>query len=184
MPSATILTQSDRELANIFKEWIRHGNESPQLLCHFLEYKYTGENLKLSRLVAKDQAMAAQMMKVEKRSKFMLLLATFEYMRSGGYEDYESAPIDDEFDSHTKLTKVVDVEGQQAATDVRVDESQLVQRMDFDDEEASGADFRGHTGNAGAEKPLWYRKAVSSQKPKVDTTLSLWRLTFCYRYWS
>lgn len=116
----------------------------------------------MSRLVGGDQSLLHQVIRAAERSDFALFLATFEYMLHGGCNDYASAGIHEQYGTHTKLQKMVDLEGNTAATDVDIDKDQIVQDVDFASEEPDDEDFQGHTGNAGVEKTLWYRKVVGS----------------------
>ena len=163
LPSAEILTQSDRDFAHIPRRWNTHYDDTPNFLCHFLEHKYTEESLRLSRLVGKDQAIVTQAARVTERTNHAVLyLATFEHMRSGPCDDDDpNADIEDVFQSHTKLKKLVRLNGSEVAKDVDIDETDMVMQMAFEEQEPDDENFQGHTGNAGAEKTLWYRKAVS-----------------------
>jgi hypothetical protein len=119
----------------------------------------------MSRLVGTDQAMANQVLQAANNSDMTLFLATFEHMRYGTCEDYwaksnTDAGIDDEFDNYSKLKKVVDLEGNEVAKNVVVDDGQLVQDVHFREERPDREAFQGYTGNEGAEKTLWYRRAV------------------------
>lgn len=116
----------------------------------------------MSRLVGGDQSLLHQVIRAAERSDFALFLATFEYMLHGGCDDYASAGIHEQYGTHTKLQKMVDLEGNTVATDVDIDKDQIVQDVDFASEEPDDEDFQGHTGNAGVEKTLWYRKVVGS----------------------
>jgi hypothetical protein len=100
------------------------------------------------------------------RSDFTVFLATFEHMRHGGCDDYSGAAIQEEFDSSSELQKMVDLEGNEVAKNVEVNDDHFVEHLDFVDEEADKEDFEGHTGNAGASKTLWYRRTVSSTHKK------------------
>jgi hypothetical protein len=95
-----------------------------------------------------------------------VFLATFEHMRTGLCADYwarssTTAGIDEEYDSYMKLKKVVDLEGNEVGKNAAVDEDQTVQDVHFDDEVPDREHFQGYTGNEGAEKTLWYCRAVS-----------------------
>lgn len=161
LPTASSFSRSDRELAQIFKCWNENAT-TPDFLCHFLDHKYTQDSLRMSRLVGGDQALLHQVIRAADRTDFALFLATFEYMLHGGCEDDSSARIYEQYNSHTKLQKMVDLEGNVVATDVDINEDQIVQDVNFAREEPDDEEFQGHTGNAGAEKTLWYRKVVGS----------------------
>lgn len=134
----------------------------------------------MSRLVGADQTILNQLVTAANRLDFALFLATFEHMRSGGCDDYSGADIQEEFSSESELQKMVDLEGNEVAKNVNVDNSHFVQHMDFVEEEPDKEDFEGHTGNAGAQKTLWYRRTVRPCR----TTLSPIALTYSFRSWS
>ena len=161
LPTASSFTRSDRDLTHIFKCWNENATTS-DLLCHFLDHKYTQDSLRMSRLVGGDQSLLHQFIRAVERSDFALFLATFEYMLHGGCDDYASAGIHEKYNSYTKLQKMVDLEGNAVAMDVDINKDQIVQDMSVALEEPDDEDFQGHTGNAGAEKTLWYRKVVGS----------------------
>jgi hypothetical protein len=116
----------------------------------------------MSRLVGADQTLVNQLLSAANRSEFTLFLATFEHMRHGGCDDYRGAAIEDELDSESELQKMVDLEGNEVAKNVNVENCHFVVDLDFVDEVADKEDFEGHTGNAGAQKTLWYRRTVRS----------------------
>lgn len=163
LPTAEILTQADRDFAQILRRWNTYCDDTPDFLCHFLDHKYTEESLRLSRLVGKDQAIVTQAARVaERTNNAVLYLATFEHMRSGSCDDDNpKADIDEVFNSHTRLQKLVKLDGSEVATDVDINETAMVQTVAFEELDPDDEDYQGHTGNAGAEKTLWYRKAVS-----------------------
>lgn len=117
----------------------------------------------MSRLVGKDQAIVTQAARVAERTdEAVLYLATFEHMRSGSCDDDDpKADIDEVFQSHTKLKKLVKLDGSVVAKNVDIKETDMVQSMPCEELDPDDENFQGHTGNVGAEKTLWYRKAVS-----------------------
>lgn len=95
------------------------------------------------------------------REGFKLFLASFEHMLHGGCDDYSGADINDEFDTHWKLQKMVHLDGSDVARNVDITPDNLIQPWDELNLAPDDQYFSGHTGNTGAEKILWYRKAVS-----------------------
>jgi hypothetical protein len=165
LPTAKTFTRSDTDLNRILTSWSSNAADAPDFLCHFLDHKYTEDGLRMSRLVGADQAIANQVLQAANHSDVKLFLATFEHMRSGSCADYwaksdTDAGIDEEFDSYSRLEKVVDLEGNAVAKNVVVDDDQMVQAVQFCEEVPDGEAFQGYTGNEGAEKTLWYRRAV------------------------
>lgn len=114
----------------------------------------------MSRLVGANQTTVNQLVSAVNRSDFTVFLATFEHMRHGGCDDYSSAAIQERFNSQLELQKMVDLPGNEVAKNVDVDDSHSVDHLDFAEEEADKEDFEGHTGNAGTQKILWYRRTV------------------------
>lgn len=161
LPTAKTFTRSDRDLSYAIRCWNLTTAETPDFLCHFLDHKYTEDSLRLSRLVGADQTTVNQLVCAADRSDFTVLLATFEHMRHGGCDDYSGAAIQEEFDSSSELQKMADLEGNEVAKNLEVNDDNFVEHLDFVDEEADKEDFEGHTGNAGASKTLWYRRTVS-----------------------
>jgi hypothetical protein len=163
LPTAEVLTQSDRDFADILRRWNSYNTDTPDFLCHFLDHQYTEASLRISRLVGKDQAIVTQAARVAERTDgAVLYLATFEHMRFGSCDDDDpKADIDEVFDSHTILKKVVKLDGSKVARNVDIDETDMVQEVAFEELDPDDENYQGHTGNAGAEKTLWYRKAVS-----------------------
>jgi len=181
LPTAEILTQSDRDFAHILRRWNTHHTDTPDFLCHFLEHKYTEDSLRMSRLVGKDQAIVTQAARVAERTDdAVLYLATFEHMRSGSCDDDDPrAGIDEFFNSHTKLKKVVKLDGSEVAKNVDIDETDMVQEVAFEELDPDDEDYQGHTGNAGVEKTLLYRKAVSMHSIPERCTTRLTHLGRC-----
>jgi hypothetical protein len=161
LPTAKTFTRSDRDLLYALRCWNLTTAETPDFICHFLDHKYTEDDLQMSRLVGADQALVTQLLSAANRSDFAVYLATFEHMRNGGCDDYRGAAIQEEYHSQSELQKMVDLEGNEVAMNVQVHDSHFVHHLDFDDDEPDKEDFEGHTGNAGAEKTLWYRRTVS-----------------------
>jgi len=62
--------------------------------------------------------------------------------------------IEEIFHSHTKLKKMVNLDGSEVANDVDIDETDMVQPVAFEEQDPDDEDYQGHTGNAGAEKTL------------------------------
>lgn len=83
-------------------------------------------------------------------------------MLFGGCDDHPSAGMNDDYDRHWKLQKMVRLDGAEVARNVNIGEDHLIQAWDDLNFVPDERDFQGHTGNTGAEKRLWCRKAVST----------------------
>ncbi|GAB7327168.1 hypothetical protein MBLNU13_g11078t2 [Cladosporium sp. NU13] len=166
LPTSKTFSRSDRDLLHILRCFNSNVTGVTDFMCHFLDHKYREDSLRMSRLLGADQTVVNQPLCAANRSDFDLFLATFEQMHHGGCDDYRGATIDDELDSESELQKMVDLEGNEVAKNVNVENCHFVVDLDFADQVADKEDFEGHTGNARAHKTLWYRRTVLVIMPK------------------
>lgn len=69
-------------------------------------------------------------------------------------------PIADVIENETKLKRMVSLDGELVLTDVRIDVGGVIPEDAFE-RMPDQHEYRGYTGNAGAESAHWYRDTVS-----------------------
>jgi hypothetical protein len=68
--------------------------------------------------------------------------------------------IEAEMDRSLKLTRIVDLDGNEVGKDYDVEEENIVQEEPFEERDPDKEDYEGYTGNAGAFATHWYRDTV------------------------
>jgi hypothetical protein len=83
-----------------------------------------------------------------------------------GYRGGYFHTIEEEFERVLKLTRVVDLEGNEVGRDFNIEEENIVQEQPFEDRDPDQEDYQGYTGNAGASATHWYRDTVIVLMPR------------------
>ncbi|TIA31707.1 hypothetical protein D6C83_07037, partial [Aureobasidium pullulans] len=171
---------ADRKLRAILTEWNNtieeEGGESDKMIYQ-LDHKYTDASIRLNSLKGADLLRAQRLFSVCDQVGFTLYLASLEKQVHGSAEsnnngyydrydddeegsDGEFHAIEDVIDETLKLTRVVDTDGNVIATDLDIEEDDIVQPDPYEDRDPDEDSYEGWTGNAGATSTHWYKDSV------------------------
>ncbi|THY89047.1 hypothetical protein D6C92_07375 [Aureobasidium pullulans] len=171
---------ADRKLRAIFTEWNNtieeEGGETDKTIYQ-LDHKYTDASIRLNSLKGADLLRAQRLFSVCDQVGFTLYLASLEKQVHGSAEsnnngyydrydddeegsDGEFHAIEDVIDETLKLTRVVDTDGNVIATDLDIEEDDIVQPDPYEDRDPDEDSYEGWTGNAGATSTHWYKDSV------------------------
>jgi len=162
------VANGDAKLEKVFKRWREainsEGLRTVDFLCYLIDHQYTEANLRLSKLKGRDLALVQQAARVARNSGFTVYLATLEHMVMGSCEEdawrCQNHDIDEVIESELKLRKAVNLEGDQIAAEIDLEESHVVDYEIIKDDEPNDEDFSAFTGNEGATTTHWYRRVV------------------------
>ncbi|THW42817.1 hypothetical protein D6D21_05681 [Aureobasidium pullulans] len=171
---------ADRKLRAILTEWNNtieeEGGETDKTIYQ-LDHKYTDASIRLNSLKGADLLRAQRLFSVCDQVGFTLYLASLEKQVHGSAEsnnngyydrydddeegsDGEFHAIEDVIDETLKLTRVVDTDGNVIATDLDIEEDDIVQPDPYEDRDPDEDSYEGWTGNAGATSTHWYKDSV------------------------
>ncbi|KAG2165453.1 hypothetical protein JADG_005192 [Aureobasidium aubasidani] len=171
---------ADRKLRAILTEWNNtieeEGGETDKMIYQ-LDHKYTDASIRLNSLKGADLLRAQRLFSVCDQVGFTLYLASLgkqvhgsaESNNNGYYDRYdddeegsdgEFHAIEDVIDETLKLTRVVDTDGNVIATDLDIEEDDIVQPDPYEDRDPDEDSYEGWTGNAGATSTHWYKDSV------------------------
>ncbi|THX79990.1 hypothetical protein D6D04_04863 [Aureobasidium pullulans] len=171
---------ADRKLRAILTEWNNtieeEGGETDKMIYQ-LDHKYTDASIRLNSLKGADLLRAQRLFSVCDQVGFTLYLASLEKQVHGSAEsnnngyydrydddeegsDGEFHAIEDVIDETLKLTRVVDTDGNVIATDLDIEEDDIVQPDPYEDRDPDEDSYEGWTGNAGATSTHWYKGSV------------------------
>ena len=171
---------ADRKLRAILTEWNNtieeEGGETDKMIYQ-LDHKYTDASIRLNSLKGADLLRAQRLFSVCDQVGFTLYLASLGKQVHGSAEsnnngycdrydddeegsDGEFHAIEDVIDETLKLTRVVDTDGNVIATDLDIEEDDIVQPDPYEDRDPDEDSYEGWTGNAGATSTRWYKDSV------------------------
>lgn len=193
--SATTMEQKcKKKLRNIFTDWRELELPDPYGMnkaIYMLKHQYTYASISVAALKHSDSARAHRLLAACRDNGFSVYLASLERMVNGSaenhgydhydhYNQYDSHDEDEDGDNDTgyhhmdeifeeelKMTRVVDMHGNEIVRDVRIDEDDIIQPDPFDGREPDDQEYEGYTGNTGATTTHWYRDTVCVHCMKV-----------------
>ncbi|THY24800.1 hypothetical protein D6D01_05315 [Aureobasidium pullulans] len=156
---------ADRKLRAILTEWNNtieeEGGETDKMIYQ-LDHKYTDASIRLNSLKGADLLRAQRLFSVCDQVGFTLYLASLEKQVHGSAEsnnnryfdrydddeegsDGEFHAIEDVIDETLKLTRVVDTDGNVVATDLDIEEDDIVQSDPYEDRDPDEDSYEGWT---------------------------------------
>ena len=183
--SAAVLGDDHAKLCRLLASWARSNEEAPEKMAYLLDHQYTETGLRLNRLKGSDLRKAEFLKKACDEQDYCVFLAQLELSREGacdepedgygyGYGSSYNGDYHEHFDdieTELRLLKVFEMDGKEIATNVDLDEEDLVQEDPFKDEKPDDEDFSGYTGNEGVTSTHFYRRTcivVVPRSAKID----------------
>ena len=185
--NASVLDDHKQNLDRVLALWREQDLEigscsenSYEKLVYILEHEYSEANICLDNLKGKDQLRTRNLLEACQDQGFSLYLAHFEYSLSGGVDEYEENPdwgygrnsadyheIIDETDAEWRLQTIFQYDGKQIASDVTLEEEDLLENTDFTGIEPDDEECDGWTGNEGCTATHFYRRTCAVIVPKT-----------------
>ena len=168
--SADMLLKEKKMLRKVISTWSRSvenpASKAPNFVAYKLDHEYTDASLRFRSLKGLDKLKAEYLREACTRANACFFLASMERTQMGSCKNYQQRyPTHKKHDlgdivlKSTELKRMIDLDGALLAREIPIDVADIVQVNPFN-RDPDKEDFRGYTGNEGAEATQFYHDTV------------------------